>query len=110
MNISEVDDKVKMTDFENFLNVVKDSKRNLYKFNLNSGIYLDVPKKIYDVYHDSFWTTLSYEIYKTTRLWWLLMKVNNIKVENTFDIIPASSQIYYVDEDIVRQILLEMKG
>ena len=45
MKISEVDDSVKITDFENFLDVVEDQKLNTYKFNLNSNVYIDVPKQ-----------------------------------------------------------------
>lgn len=110
MKISEIDSEVKMTDFENFFDVFQDEK-GLYKFNLNMSIYLkDAPTKTFLVKHDSFWNTISYNIYGTTRLWWILMKINEVDARHMFDVVPAGSSIKYVDKDIARSIVMSIKG
>lgn len=112
MKIFEVDNKVKITDFENFFDVFEDQRdsRKPYFFNLNSTVYFDgVPQEKYKLAHDMFWTTISYELYKTTRLWWVLMKINNVKCENTFDIVPAATTIRYIDKETLQQILMTLK-
>ena len=74
-------DVVKITDFEHFFNVYQDGKKN-FKYNLNSTVYFDTKNAKtleYVVKYDSHWTLISYNIYKTTRLAWLLMKLNDVK-------------------------------
>ena len=111
MKVSEIDKNVKLADFENFFNVYENQKdlRKQYVYNLNSTIYFDgIPQLKYKLTHDMFWTTLSYEIYKTTRLWWVLMKLNNVKIEDTFNCVKAGETIKYIDSESVRQILLNI--
>lgn len=112
MKISEIDDSVKLVDFENFFDVYENQNdiRKPYTFNINSTIYFDgVPQKEYKLTHDMFWTTLSHEIYETTRLWWILMKVNNVDKNHIFDSVKSGSTVKYIDKDTVRRILLDIK-
>lgn len=111
MKISDIDDNIKFSDFENFFNIYEDKRdsRKLRFFNLNSSIYLkNLPLEEYEVDHDTFWNTLSYKIYGTTRLWWLLMKINNVQVEDIFSPVVASSKIKIVSDSVARQIIGEL--
>ena len=52
-----------------------------------------------------FWTTISYKLYETPRLWWVLMKINDVKSDAIFDIVPAGTRIKYVPTEAVSQIV-----
>lgn len=108
MKISEIDRNVKMVDMENFLDVTerKDGVVDPYVYNLNETIYLDkVPILMTTVSHDMFWTTLSFQLYGTTRLWWVLMKVNGVKPDSTFEPIHSGDTVFYVNKDDVATML-----
>lgn len=86
-------------DFENSLNIYQD-KDDFYFYNLNSTIYLDVPNEMLKSFvcqHDLHWPTISYHIYGTVRLAWVLMKLNNITPNIAFEIVPAGSVVKYLD-------------
>ena len=79
-------DWLKITDLENMLHIYQDSKQNNY-YNLNSTIYINVPPEYLNLYTcdcDSTWFLLSYKLYGTTRLAWLLMKLNKVKAKDVF--------------------------
>ena len=98
---------VKFTDLENFFNIYQD-KNAYYFFNLNSTLYLDIPPsrlKTFVVQHDMHWSTISYHLYDTVRLAWLLMKVNNITPNIAFDIIPAGSTVKYLDRSDIATVI-----
>jgi len=93
---------LKITDLENFFEVHKDVYDRFY-FNINETLYFDVAKPdlnsenttqlqidstglaVYTCTTPSFWTLLSYKIYGTTRLAWLLMKLNDVDSSNVLD-------------------------
>ena len=54
-----------------------------WKFNLNSTFYLiDIPNEVCDWYAcptDMHWPSISWNIYGSTRLAWLLMKLNDVR-------------------------------
>lgn len=111
MKIDQIQDgkeflDVRLVDFENFFDVYVDkNNRDMYYFNLNSTMYIDGDSlPTYELSHNLFWTQISYNIYKTTRLWWILMKVNNIQIDNAFDIIEAGSSIKYIPIEQIQQI------
>jgi len=52
-----------------------------------------------------FWPLISYKIYDTIHLAWLLMMVNNVTSDNVFDVVPASSVIYYVPNEYLETII-----
>lgn len=94
-------------DFENFLNVYQD-KDDFYFYNLNSTVYLDVPPsrmKKFVCQHDLHWPTISYKIYGTVRLAWLLMKLNYITPKLAFEIVPAGSIVNYLDRGDLTTVL-----
>lgn len=111
MKASDIDKGIKLVDFENFFGVHENEtdQRKPYLYNLNETVYFDgVPSNEYKLKHDMFWTTLSYEIYGTTRLWWALMKVNNVGMDRTFEPVYAGETIRYIGKDEIRSILLNI--
>lgn len=98
---------VKITDFENFFNVYVDNFGK-YKFNLNSTVVLDVDENSIQEYilkYDSHWPLISYNIYQTTRLAWLLMKLNNIKMEESFIIRRSGERIKYLPQSALKIVI-----
>ena len=100
-------DVVKITDFEHFFNVYQDDQK-YFKYNLNSTVYFDSKNAKmleYVVKYDSHWTLISYNIYKTTRLAWLLMKLNDVKPTQVFDLIRAGTTVKYLSTEQVQKII-----
>lgn len=94
------------TDFEQFFNIYKID--NNYQFNFNSTLYLNINQDMllfYTLVGDMHWPLISYQLYGTTRLAWLLMKINNVSTQNIFNIVPAATTIKYVDINIVKKII-----
>ena len=111
MKISDVDKSVKYSDFENFLDIYEDDSLpgSPYRFNLNSTVYfVGVPKSTERITHDMFWTTLSYQIYGTTRLWWVLMKVNGVGMNKAFEPVRAGSAVKYIQKETLRGIITNL--
>ena len=111
MKTSDVDKSLKFTDFENFLDIYPDSSlpNTPYRFNLNSTIYfIGLPQGTKTVTHDTFWTTLSYQIYGTTRLWWVLMKVNGVGMDTAFSPVRSSSEVKYIPKETLRGIITNL--
>lgn len=107
--LDDGDGSVKFTDFENQFHIYLD-ENSYYKFNLNSTIYLDVPPsrlKTYICKHDMHWPTISYQIYGTVRLAWILMKINGITPNISFEIVPAGSEVRYLDRSDVTTVINE---
>lgn len=107
MKNSDLKVKTNITDLENALSIYKNKDGN-YIYNLNETVYLNIPTSRLEIYipdHPSHWPLISYKLYNTTRLAWLLMKVNHIDAKDVFKIIPASMPIYYVNDVDVRTII-----
>lgn len=101
---------VKVTNLENFFNVYKDENQ-FYFFNLNSSLYLDFPKESLQTYNctsDLHWSTISYILFNTVNLAWLLLKVNNVPNNKTFEKVPAGTTIYYPTNNDIITILNSM--
>lgn len=104
-DISEIDSN----DLDNFFNVYI-SQNNDYVFNLNSTLYFsnisNIPLKYFKYYEckngDTF-MGISYKLYKTTHLWWLLMKLNNVR--DAFATIRIGNYLRYLDQSIVNNII-----
>ena len=113
LKLSNIIPSTKFVDFENFFDVYEDDKSvgTPYFFNLNSTIYIEgVNTKEFVLKHDMFWTTISHVIYGTTRLWWVLMKINNVGMDKTLDVVKATEKVKYIEKDDVRQIILGIRG
>ena len=104
--IDNFNDVFKITDLEHFFTVHEDNGK--YKYNLNETLYIDAPDaecSHYVLKHDLFWTTISYNIYGTTRLAWLLMKLNNVKAKDMFAIVRAGQSVKYIKKDTVQSVI-----
>ena len=108
-----IDTYLKITDEENFFNVNLDA-RNKYVFNLNSTIYFDISSTDnllkFQLTHDMHWPLISYKIYGTTRLVWLLLKINNIKMKDVFKLRKAGEIVNYISKDMMNQIIRQING
>ena len=99
--------EVKFDDLENFFHIYQD-KYDYFYYNLNSTLYLSIPPerlKTYVCQHDIHWPTISYNIYGTVRLAWLLMKVNSIIPSLSFKIVPAGSEVKYLDRSALATVI-----
>lgn len=112
MKIFDYEDDVpylKITDFENFFDFYADSKRlNNYVYNLNSTLYLNIPKENltdYQLIHNLQWSLISYNVYGTTRLTWLLWKINNVDALHIFDTLPAGTIVKVLPMTDVQNIV-----
>ena len=107
IDFKDGDKSRRITDFEHFFEVYLDRHGN-YAFNLNQALYFRFdPAKLqkYQCKHDMFWPLISYNLYKTTRLAWVLMKVNNVDVDSMFKPVLAGQSVSYISKDTIQQIL-----
>jgi len=88
-------------DMEQMLNAYLDDQ-NVWTLNINSSFYaVDIPEEVFSYYittSELHWPTISYNIYGTTRLAWLLMKLNGIKDGNIFNRIPSGKAVRYLNK------------
>lgn len=107
MKQRDVDSSLKITDLENMFTIHEDNN-GFFKYNLNETVYFNGGDSNYDYYTlktDAFWTLVSYKIYGTTRLAWLLMKINGVKGRNMFDKLTAGQVIKYLPKETVNEIV-----
>lgn len=68
-------------NFANLFNIIDLNEKSY--FNISKTIYFDkVDKDRYDYYkinEGDNWTYISYKMYGTVKLWWLICKFNNIQ-------------------------------
>ena len=109
----QVPDYWKTTDLENLFDINQNNK-GYNIFNLNENIYLDIPEHLISIYtcqyNEMHWPLISYVIYGTTRLAWLLMKINNVKIEEMFLPKRSSENIKYIDKDFIPEIIKVING
>ena len=87
LDISD-DAKLKMTDLANIFHVFEDQKtlgEGFLSFDINRTLALEGVENMsrgvfreYKVVTEDTWALISYKFYGTTRLWWLVCKVNGI--------------------------------
>lgn len=112
MKIFEVDDDtiqnyLAIHDMENIFEIYRDNKNN-YQYNLNSTIYLDFPNsaiKEYTVTNPMQWSIISYKLYNTTRLAWVLMKLNNVNPKNIMKKVYPGETVKYIPLNDIRPLV-----
>lgn len=115
MKISDLDiDKkyLRITDFENFFNVYQDKKGN-YFYNINTNMYLDIAEDVLDEYvctYDMQWPLISYKLYGTTRLAWLLMKINKVQPKDVFKLKHPGDVVKYIEKQQMLNLVAEING
>ena len=112
MKIDDLDPKdlrevLKITDFEHFFEVYIDRYGN-YSYNFNQNLYFKFDKSLLPTYQcksQMFWPLISYEVYGTTRLAWLLMKLNDVQAEQMFDPKHPGDKVAYIPTERMQQIV-----
>lgn len=113
LNESEsINNFLRMYDLENIFNIYKTDDNN-YIFNINNTIYFNIDEQSINTLvldYPSHWTLISYKIYGTTRLTWLLWKLNGINKDNIWKIQDAGTKIKYLNVDIVENIIMDINN
>ncbi len=107
LNNDDINKNLKITDLENIFELYQDKRGNLV-FDLNSTLYINVDKSTLPEFtcnHQMQWTLISYKIYGTTRLAWLLWKINDVGIENIFETKQPGDKIKYLPKQYVDNIV-----
>jgi hypothetical protein len=98
--------------YENIFKVFQTDDKNFYFYNIIKNIKM--PDNINDSVFDLMTlqsniplTTLSYQIYGTTYLWWLICIMNNI--QNPFDINNSGKVIKVLKKQYLKPVLNAIK-
>lgn len=104
--------QLRITDFENFFNVHQDKDGN-YFFNLNTTMYVNAAPEV-QLTHvcncKMHWPLVSYKLYGTTRLAWMLMKLNNVKPADVFKPLMPGDTVKYIDKTQMNSLVADMNG
>lgn len=103
---------LKSSDLENWFDVYVDRKENKV-YNMNQTVVFDVKPGSLPLFRcegDAFWPLISYKTYGTTRLAWLLMKLNDVGPDEVFDIVESGTYIRYIPEERIHQVIKMING
>ena len=97
-------------DLENIFSVHEDKDLGVPIPNLNETAYLNLNEglKIFITDHPLHWSIISYRLYGTVRLTWLLLKLNNVKPDSCFKRVPPATPVIYLDVPYVQYVLNAM--
>lgn len=107
------EEHMKITDFENFFAICQTESDTNYKFNLNSTVYISTTLSKLSTYEctcNCHWPLLSYKIYGTTHLAWILLKVNKVQAKDIFNIKYPGDIIYYIPKEQINSIIKTING
>lgn len=114
MNQNEISDlpKLRRENYENIFNVYKDGDDRYY-YNLLQNVIIpqDLPAGYYETYnvqYDDTWPLVSYRVYNTPNLWWVILSANNI-IDPTKLPTPGTS-IKYLQMRVVKDILNQISA
>lgn len=98
--------------YENIFKVFQTGDKNFYYYNILKNIVIpdDINSNIFDTINftpKTPFSVLSYQIYGTTHLWWLICIVNKIK--NPFDTSYSGKKIKVIKREYVKPILDSIK-
>jgi hypothetical protein len=74
-------------------------------------VYINVDKDSlpeFQCNHAMHWPLISYKIYGTTRLAWVLWKVNDVSLEDSFKAKQPSEKVKYLPKDLVQNMISEL--
>lgn len=103
LNNEDINSILKITDLENEFDIYQDKRGNLV-FDINRTLYINVDKSILLTFLcdcEMHWTLISYRIYGTTRLAWLLWKLNDVGPDTIFNAKNPGDQILYLPKQYV---------
>jgi hypothetical protein len=114
MKQNEITDLPKLSVFryENFFNIYNDSESDMRFYNLlrNINIFPSNSAEVEDVYsvkYNDTWISISYKMYGTIDLWWLICSYNQIT--NPIELPEAGTQLKILKSDYVYLVLSELK-
>ena len=89
-------------DDEKFLNIFR-------AYSINSSILADTTfYTTYQVGHDEWWDNISYALYGTPRLWWVLALMND--VVNPFEELVEGTNIKVLRAEYLYTLFKELEG
>lgn len=100
------------SDLENWFDIYVDRKGNK-AYNVNQTVRFDVNPKSMPTYScegEAFWPLVSYRIYGTTRLAWMLMKINGVGPDDVFEPVRPGREVMYVPEENVHVVIKALNG
>lgn len=106
----EMNSFLKITDFDNFFDVFVDKRENIV-FDVNKTLYINAdPASLpeYTCTTPMHWPLISYKLYSTTRLAWLLWKLNHVNLDTIFDIKQPGDKIKYLPKEYVDNIVAQI--
>jgi hypothetical protein len=103
--------KLQSTRYENIFKVYFD-KDGVPLYNLNKSINFpnNLDPALFNIFiYDSptHWPILSYKLYETIYLWWLVTEVNNIR--NPFILPPVGTTLKYIKPEYIQYVLGQIK-
>ena len=110
LDITETGRYLKITDLENIFDIYIDKRDNAV-FNLNETLYINVDKNALPEHictSEMHWTTLSYVLYGTTRLAWLLLKVNGVDATDIFKAKQPGEKIKYLPKKYMDSVVSQI--
>lgn len=114
MRQNDVKDLPKLSVFryENFFNIYIDEQSDMRFYNLlrNINIFPSDTAEIHDVYsiqYNDTWVSISYKMYGTMDLWWLICAYNQII--NPIEKPEAGKKLKILKSDFVYPIISELR-
>jgi hypothetical protein len=103
--------KLKTENYENIFNVYRE-ENGLYYYNLIQTVVFpsNLPKGLFSVYeigHGDSWPYISYKVYNTPNLWWIILLANQI--DNPTNNPVPGSLLKIPKTDIVKEVLAQIK-
>ena len=108
---NDIDDLVDLEDirYENIFKIYTKDKKYFYNILRKISISTDAHDLAYDtvkIQTDITWILLSYRVYKSIHLWWLIAIANN--VFNPMEHIPGGTTLRIIKPHYVRLMLEEI--
>lgn len=118
MKIKDIRDSIKnfsqvqkTTDLDGFFDIYTDRRGNL-SFNLNETLFLKIDPSNFKTHicrSNQQWPLISYDVYGTTRLAWLLMKINDVTADDMFEPKHPGDAVYVIPTEILNTVLNYIK-
>lgn len=108
----EINSQLKITDLENMFDIYQDKRKNLV-FDINKTLYINIDKSTLPQFTCDcvmHWTLISYRIYSTTRLAWLLWKLNDVGPLDIFNAKQPGDKILYLPQQYVDDIVSDLNN
>lgn len=99
------------TRYENIFKIYQDGDVPFYNLNKSINFPNDLDPNLFNVFiYDSQmqWPIVSYKLYQTIYLWWLITEVNNIR--NPYILPEVGTAMRYIKPEYVQFVLSQIKN